>query len=92
MKLERDHCLELGCGIGRVTKHLLCHYFDRIDLNDLLEEYLQQSRSLFADDPTKIDQTFPCSIGDLHLNPNPKYDLIWAQCNIIHSFLLLFSL
>ncbi|CAF0874343.1 unnamed protein product [Rotaria sordida] len=78
-KLGSSHCLELGCGIGRVTKNLLSNYFEHIDINDLLEEYCQQTRTLFENDENKIDQSFVCSIGDLELNKFPKYDLIWAQ-------------
>lgn len=85
MKISSSHCLELGCGIGRVTKHLLSRYFDRIDINDLLEDYCQQTRTLFEDDSDKIDRAFPCSIRDIQLDHFPKYDLIWAQCNTSSS-------
>lgn len=78
--MEGNHCLELGCGIGRVTKHVLCHYFERIDINDLLEEYTDQTRAAFEDEPEKIDRAFTCSIGQIQLDSFPKYDLIWAQC------------
>ena len=90
--MGRTHCLELGCGIGRVTKHLLSRYFDHIDVNDLLEDYTKQTRSLFEDDPTKIDRAFSCSIGELQLDSFPRYDLIWAQCksNIFHTNCFIF--
>ena len=65
-----------------MTKHLLSRYFDQIDINDLLEEYTDQTRSLFTDDgdEKKIDRAFVCSIGDLQFDNAPRYDLIWAQC------------
>ncbi|CAF3631159.1 unnamed protein product, partial [Rotaria sp. Silwood2] len=77
--LRSYYCLELGCGIGRVTKHLLSRYFDHIDINDLLEEYCEQTRTLFENDDNRIDRSFVCSIGELELDHFPKYDLIWAQ-------------
>jgi protein N-terminal methyltransferase len=82
-KLGSSYCLELGCGIGRVTKNLLSRFFDRIDINDLLEEYCQQTRALFEDEEDKIDRAFACSIGELQLDHFPKYDLIWAQCKFV---------
>ncbi|CAF1269839.1 unnamed protein product [Adineta ricciae] len=80
-KLGSSYCLELGCGIGRVTKSLLSRYFDHIDINDLLEEYCQQTRALFEenDEKDKIGQAFVGSIGNLQLENFPKYDVIWAQ-------------
>ena len=83
-----SYCLELGCGIGRVTKSLLSRYFDHIDINDLLEEYCQQTRALFEenDEKDKIGEAFVGSIGDLQLENFPKYDVIWAQCKISNLF------
>ena len=73
-----------------MTQHLLSRYFDHIDINDLLEDYCQQTRSLFEDEPEKVDKAFPCSIGQLDLPLSPKYDLIWAQCKSI-LFLFFFE-
>ncbi|UJR29401.1 hypothetical protein I4U23_010613 [Adineta vaga] len=80
-KLETSYCLELGCGIGRVTKSLLSRYFDHIDINDLLDDYCQQTRTLFDEngENDKIGKAFVGSIGDLQLENFPKYDMIWAQ-------------
>lgn len=77
---DRSICLELGCGIGRVSKHLLSNYFDRLDINDLLDDYITQTKSLFEDEPEKIDRTFVCSIADIEFDFSQRYDLIWAQC------------
>jgi hypothetical protein len=60
----------------------LSRYFDHIDINDLLDDYCQQTRALFEGDEEKIDRAFPCSIGELQLENFPKYDLIWAQCKL----------
>lgn len=73
-----------------MTKNLLSHYFDHIDINDLLEEYCQQTRALFENEEKQIDRSYVCSIGELQLDNIPRYDLIWAQCIFIKIFLLSF--
>lgn len=65
---------------------MLSRYFDHIDINDLLQDYCEQTRELFEDDPDKIDRLFVGSIGEIQLDSHPRYDLIWAQCKFIMKF------
>ncbi|CAF0759790.1 unnamed protein product [Didymodactylos carnosus] len=80
---EITHCfhsgVQLGCGIGRVTKHLLVKYFNRIDINDLLPEYIEQTKLNLGEDLVdKVDKTYCCSIADLIVDKS-RYDVIWTQ-------------
>ena len=45
LDVERDRCLDFGCGIGRLTQ-ALCDHFDRGDGVDVAASMVQRARSL----------------------------------------------
>lgn len=35
--------VDCGAGIGRITKHLLCHIFDKVDLVEPVKSFIDES-------------------------------------------------
>jgi SAM-dependent methyltransferase len=44
LEIDRDRCLDFGCGVGRLTQ-ALCGYFDRCDGVDIAASMVQWARS-----------------------------------------------
>jgi ubiquinone/menaquinone biosynthesis C-methylase UbiE len=45
--LDRQHCVEIGCGAGRITKHL-CDYFQRVSAVDVSQHQLDYAQRHIA--------------------------------------------
>lgn len=41
MLTKFERAVDCGCGIGRVTKHLLLPLFDSVDMVDVTESFIQ---------------------------------------------------
>lgn len=78
---REKRALDCGSGIGRVTKLLLIDYFDKIDLLDVTQSFLDQSKSYFGEDifNSKIGYCFCNYIHKFKPYEKIKYDLIWCQ-------------
>lgn len=46
MLTKSERAVDCGCGIGRVTKHLLLPLFDLVDMVDVTESFIQGNESL----------------------------------------------
>jgi len=96
-KMRRDHpafsalrgrALDCGAGIGRVTKHLLRHFFETTDLIEgnrrLLDEvpaFMQIGEPV--EGQGRVGELICCRLQELRLRPS-HYDCIWIQWVVIY--------
>lgn len=78
---ERNIALDCGAGIGRVTKFLLTKYFDKVDLVEQNQQFLEKAHH-FIDNPNKIGTMY--ASGLQNFKPDKKYDIIWNQWVLGH--------
>lgn len=82
MKLSR--ACDCGAGIGRVSRTFLLKHFERVDLVEQTEKFLEQARSEFKE----LGLAHRCEfipIGLQDFNPQKgEYDLIWCQWVLSH--------
>ncbi|KAI6205207.1 Methyltransferase [Aphelenchoides besseyi] len=73
-----NRALDCGCGIGRITKHLLLPLFKTVDMCDLTEKFIQESREYIGDEGARVENKF---IEGLQTFAPIQgfYDLIWIQ-------------
>ncbi|XP_041979044.1 alpha N-terminal protein methyltransferase 1 [Aricia agestis] len=69
--------LDCGAGIGRITKHLLTNYFDRVDVIEPDEKFINSILDYVGENKHKVGSLYQVSLQDF--NPERKYDLIWNQ-------------
>ncbi|KAJ6227290.1 alpha n-terminal protein methyltransferase 1-related [Anaeramoeba flamelloides] len=68
--------LDCGAGIGRVTKVVLSKLFDKVDIQDVEQRFLDKAKENI--DPEKLEQVFCCGLQNFDI-PQNHYDLIWVQ-------------
>ncbi|KAI3420194.1 hypothetical protein GPALN_003513 [Globodera pallida] len=78
-----DRSLDCGCGIGRVTKHLLLPFFRSVDMVDFSERLITQSYAFVSSstnspENNSVDRRFVESLHTFVPKTN-WYDLIWVQ-------------
>lgn len=66
-------------GIGRVSKYVLSHFFDEIDLLEQNELFLQQSKNFMGEKYSKVKHLFAQGMQDFQPLPDVKYSCIWLQ-------------
>lgn len=81
---ERCYALDCGAGIGRITKHLLTEFFDRVDLVEQNPDFLEQAKQYLGSKlQDRIGNYY--SIGLQYFQPEEeKYDVIWIQWVLGH--------
>lgn len=75
-KFER--AVDCGCGIGRVTKHLLLPLFASVDMVDITENFIQGSAKYIGEEGKRIGCKLICGLQNFE-PPRSYYDLIWIQ-------------
>ncbi|RZC34374.1 N-terminal Xaa-Pro-Lys N-methyltransferase 1 [Asbolus verrucosus] len=80
----RDYALDCGAGIGRITKHLLTGFFNKVDLVEQNPEFLAQAKEYLGPKlEDKIGNYY--SVGLQSFEPeDKKYDVIWSQWVLGH--------
>lgn len=41
----KGRSLDCGAGIGRISKHLLCNFFNKVDLVEPVESFIEESHN-----------------------------------------------
>uniref|UniRef100_A0A8R1E318 Alpha N-terminal protein methyltransferase 1 n=1 Tax=Caenorhabditis japonica TaxID=281687 RepID=A0A8R1E318_CAEJA len=72
-----DYALDCGAGIGRVTKHLLMPLFKKVDMEDLVEDFIASSAQYIGTDQG-IGEKFIEGLQTFS-PPENRYDVIWIQ-------------
>ncbi|VDO48906.1 unnamed protein product [Onchocerca flexuosa] len=78
MLTKSERAVDCGCGIGRVTKHLLLPLFDLVDMVDVTESFIQESTNYIGEENSRIGNKFVCSLQQFEPS-SCHYDLIWIQ-------------
>ncbi|KAI4464464.1 hypothetical protein MML48_3g00001658 [Holotrichia oblita] len=76
--------VDCGAGIGRITKHLLSHIFQNIDLVEQNKMFLDQAKDYLGPGVyKKVGQLYNVGLQDF-TPENDKYDVIWCQWVLGH--------
>lgn len=82
----KRRALDCGAGIGRVTKHLLTHYFDSVDLVEQDKNFTNKAKDYLNEKGvknTKVGEIF--NEGLQTFQPEKSaYDVIWSQWVLGH--------
>ncbi|EKE40360.1 hypothetical protein ENUP19_0240G0010 [Entamoeba nuttalli] len=81
MNCNIEDCLDLGGGVGRVTKDVLSRYYKHIDVADQCLVHVNKAKELKETLPS-FNDAFVCDMQNLQLNK--QYDCIWIQWSILY--------
>lgn len=71
--------LDCGAGIGRITKHLLLPMFDKVDMVEQNEQFVEKSKDYIGPKLyQKVGTAYAVDLQDFAVGAN-EYDLIWIQ-------------
>ncbi|XP_019383925.1 PREDICTED: alpha N-terminal protein methyltransferase 1B [Gavialis gangeticus] len=77
-KAGTDCALDCGSGIGRVSKHVLLPVFKRVDLVDMMENFLDAAQNYLQREGDKVEMYYCYSLQEFTPAPQ-RYDVIWIQ-------------
>ncbi|XP_077132333.1 N-terminal Xaa-Pro-Lys N-methyltransferase 2 [Ranitomeya variabilis] len=77
-KAGTDFALDCGSGIGRVSKHVLLHFFNNIELVDMTEPFLEEAQNYLEDEADHVETLYCYCLQDFTPTVG-KYDVIWMQ-------------
>ncbi len=89
-KLNNDTVIDCAAGIGRVSENVLQNFFNKIDIVERDEKFVEACKKTFASNE-KIRNIFCDSLENFEFRNN--YDLIWIQwCleEILYDDLIIF--
>lgn len=69
--------LDCGAGIGRVSKNVLIPRFDKVDIVEQDEKFINNVKMFISDKIQKIGTLY--QTGLQNFKPDKHYDLIWCQ-------------
>ena len=82
-KTQTKTVLDCGAGIGRISKLLHAPIFDKVDMVEINQEFLDKAPAYFGDRAAKLNRRF-CS-GLQEFTPDEGYyDVIWCQWVLGH--------
>eukprot|EP00920_Eleutheroschizon_duboscqi_P027798 GHVT01068039.1.p1 GENE.GHVT01068039.1~~GHVT01068039.1.p1 ORF type:complete len:326 (+),score=60.14 GHVT01068039.1:654-1631(+) len=79
--MKFNYALDCGAGIGRVTKGFLLKLFDKVDLVEPIEKYVEVAKQTLPRD--RVIEFFKASLQDF-TPPSKRYDCIWVQWCILY--------
>lgn len=74
--------LDCGAGIGRIAKNLLIPHFEKVDLVEQDEKFVNTAKQLIGEDNKKLGTVY--KIGLQQFKPQKTYDVIWCQWVLGH--------
>ncbi|KPI93847.1 PREDICTED: alpha N-terminal protein methyltransferase 1-like [Papilio xuthus] len=69
--------LDCGAGIGRITKYLLIPNFEKVDVIEPDEKFLNAIADFVGDNKSKVETLYKVSLQEF--TPEKKYDVVWNQ-------------
>ncbi|XP_052741448.1 N-terminal Xaa-Pro-Lys N-methyltransferase 1-like [Bicyclus anynana] len=69
--------LDCGAGIGRVSKNLLMPYFQKVDLVEQDEKFINTAKNYIGANNAKLGSLYHVGLQDFV--PLKEYDVIWCQ-------------
>ncbi|XP_068905223.1 N-terminal Xaa-Pro-Lys N-methyltransferase 1-B [Tenebrio molitor] len=80
----KDHALDCGAGIGRITKYLLTDFFHKVDLVEQNPNFLNQAKQYLGPKlQDKIGNYYSSGLQCFEPEES-KYDVIWSQWVLGH--------
>ncbi|CAG9854628.1 unnamed protein product [Phyllotreta striolata] len=79
----RDYALDCGAGIGRISKFLLTDVFEKVDMVEQNEAFLEQAEKYLGPKFSKIGHFYPQGLQNFQPEEG-KYDVIWIQWVLGH--------
>lgn len=76
--------LDCGAGIGRVTKHLLLARFDKVDLLEQDEKFINAAKQSIDEHNPKLGTIYHDGLHKFKFEKQKKYDVIWCQWVLCH--------
>ncbi|XP_045511179.1 alpha N-terminal protein methyltransferase 1-like [Colias croceus] len=73
----REVALDCGAGIGRITKHLLLPHFNKVDVIEPDQKFLNEILNYVGENSSNVGKLYHTSLQDFQ--PERKYDVIWNQ-------------
>lgn len=95
VKPEYGRVLDVGAGIGRVTKALLAPLFEKVDMLEQSEEYMKESEE-YLKDVGNVGERYVCGMQEFRSEGfvtrrgvewserTNMYDVIWVQWCVIY--------
>ncbi|CAH2232869.1 jg16629 [Pararge aegeria aegeria] len=74
--------LDCGAGIGRVSKNLLMPYFQKVDLVEQDEKFINTAKKNVGANNAKLGTLYQIGLQDF--KPQKEYDVIWCQWVLGH--------
>ncbi|XP_060803357.1 N-terminal Xaa-Pro-Lys N-methyltransferase 1-like [Amyelois transitella] len=78
----RQLALDCGAGIGRISKNLLIPLFDKVDLVEQDEKFVDAAKKFIGENNRHLGTVY--NIGLQHFKPQKMYDVIWCQWVLGH--------
>ncbi|XP_053609303.1 N-terminal Xaa-Pro-Lys N-methyltransferase 1-like [Plodia interpunctella] len=78
----RQHALDCGAGIGRISKNLLIPIFDKVDLVEQDEKFIDTAKMLIGENNSHLGTMYKIGLQDF--KPQKLYDVIWCQWVLGH--------
>lgn len=82
-KTNNHRALDCGAGIGRITKRLLLPMFEKCDMVELNQKFLDAAPSFIGQDANRVESFFCSGLQDFTPEPG-RYDVIWCQWVLGH--------
>lgn len=79
----REHALDCGAGIGRITKFLLTDMFDKVDMVEQNSAFLDKAKQYLGPKKDKVLNYYAVGLQDFQPEAK-KYDVIWIQWVLGH--------
>ncbi|CAB3231103.1 unnamed protein product [Arctia plantaginis] len=73
----RNTALDCGAGIGRITKLLLIPHFERVEIVEPNETFINSIKEFVGEHESKLGTLY--KVGLQEFKPIRKYDVIWVQ-------------
>ncbi|KAL5012632.1 hypothetical protein ScPMuIL_011183 [Solemya velum] len=82
-KTKNHRALDCGSGIGRITKRLLLSMFQKVDMVDQCQSFIDQAKTYVGAESSRVENFFCCGLQNF-VPKTSHYDIIWCQWVLGH--------